>query len=565
MKYSSGSEAKCFLSFGQSISEFSLPERFTFPFYYEPHPICLLAAKEIQLHLQTQTEWEHNFGLIDGQLGLVIGKMFGVLVVQNKLGEIGYLAAFSGKLAGSYHHSKFVPPLFDLLEQDGFFLREEKVINEINAQIVALEKDPEWLACKEQLEAEKQHAQMALTQRKEEMKAAKQQRNINRQEAAAKLSAEELESLLEELKRESQAAHFALKDFSRQLKKQVEAAEQKTLVFEQKMIFLKEERKRKAAALQEKLFDQYHFLNRDKELKSLNEIFAHTAENKPPAGSGECAAPKLLQYAFEHDLKPIAMAEFWWGQSPVSEVRKHGFFYPACRGKCEPILAHMLAGIDMDENPMLTNTALGKTLETVFEDEYLLLINKPSEFLSVPGKNIQDSVYERLKLQYPLATGPLLVHRLDMSTSGLLLIAKTKEVHKDLQRQFIKRSIKKTYIALLEGLIMEDEGIIDLPLRVDLDDRPHQLVCYEYGKPAQTKWKVLERTAKQTKIRFFPITGRTHQLRVHAAHPLGLNTPIVGDDLYGTKANRLHLHAESIEFKHPVTKELMKISLDPEF
>lgn len=564
MKDSSGNEAKFFLSFGQSISEYSLPTRFTFPFYYEPHPLCLLAAKEIQQHLETQNEWEHNFGLIEGQQGLVIGKMFGVMVVQNKQGEIGYLAAFSGKLAGSYHHSKFVPPLFDLLEQDGFFLREEEEINEINAQIAALEKHPEWLACQENAEAEKHRAQLALAQRKEEMKLAKQQRNIKR-ERATSLSPIELELLLEELKRESQAAHFSLKDFSRQLKNQVEQAEQKTLFFEQKMLFLKEERKRKSAALQEKLFDQYHFLNQNKLAKSLSDIFAHTAENKAPAGSGECAAPKLLQYAFEHDLKPIAMAEFWWGQSPVSEVRKHGFFYPACRGKCEPILAHMLEGIEMDENPMLTNPAFGKILETVFEDEHLLLINKPSEFLSVPGKNIQDSVYERLKLQYPQATGPLLVHRLDMSTSGLLLVAKTKEVHKDLQRQFIKRFIKKTYIALLEGLVMEDEGFIDLPLRVDLDDRPHQLVCYEHGKPAQTKWKVLERSAKRTKIRFFPITGRTHQLRVHAAHPLGLNAPIVGDDLYGTKANRLHLHAESIEFRHPVTQEIMLISLASDF
>ena len=263
-------------------------------------------------------------------------------------------------------------------------------------------------------------------------------------------------------------------------------------------------------------------------------------------------------------MKPIAMAEFWWGMSPDSEVRVHKQFYPACRGKCEPILAHMLEGIEVEENPMLSQAEV-KDLEIVFEDDWLLLINKPADFLSVPGKELKDSVLERIKINYPSATGPLLVHRLDMSTSGLLLVAKTEDVYKNLQKQFIQRKVRKTYLALLEGIVNEKEGNIDLPLRVDLEDRPKQMVCYEHGKNALTEFKVLEIKDNKTWIKFYPITGRTHQLRVHAAHHLGLNCPIVGDDLYGTKAQRLHLHAAQIEFTHPITKDKMVVDCEADF
>ena len=294
-------------------------------------------------------------------------------------------------------------------------------------------------------------------------------------------------------------------------------------------------------------------------------IFKETPQLTPPAAAGECAAPKLLQYAFENELKPLAMAEFWWGKTPKSAIRKHRQFYPACQGKCQPILGHMLIGMKVDENPLLNNPAKGKKINIIYEDDELLVINKPTEFLSVPGKTIQDSVYERMKIQFPKATGPLIVHRLDMSTSGLMLIAKTKDTHKNLQRQFIKRSVKKRYVALLDGLVNEDHGFIDLPLRLDIDDRPRQLVCYEHGKSAHTKWKVIERKNNQTKIHFYPITGRTHQLRVHSAHSKGLNMPIVGDDLYGKRSNRLHLHAESVEFEHPISKKLMNFQVEAEF
>jgi len=272
-----------------------------------------------------------------------------------------------------------------------------------------------------------------------------------------------------------------------------------------------------------------------------------------------------LQFAFLNDLKPIAMAEFWWGKSPNEEIRKHQQFYPACQGKCKPILTHMLAGIEMDINPLLQNPAIGKELETIFEDENLIVISKPSEFLSVPGIHIQDSVFTRIKQQVKNISGPIIVHRLDMATSGLLVLAKNKKAHKRLQSQFINKTVQKRYTALLDGIVTDNKGTINLPLRVDLSDRPRQLVCDKYGKPAETKWEVIERKNGKTKIHFYPISGRTHQLRVHASHTLGLNIPIIGDDLYGKKSDRLFLHADTIEFKHPLTNKKMIFQKNAEF
>ena len=317
---------------------------------------------------------------------------------------------------------------------------------------------------------------------------------------------------------------------------------------------LKKYRKIQSKELQERVFDNYNFLNMNGVKKKLKVLFSENGHGQPASGTGDCAAPKLLQYAFSHSLKPIALAEFWWGRAPESEIRQHGNFYGACQGKCQPILAHMLEGMKIDDNPLLINPAIYKTLEIVYEDELLVIINKPEGLLSVPGKNIEDSVYSRMKKLYPMATGPLIIHRLDMSTSGLMVIALTKKSHKILQQQFIMRTVKKCYVAVLDGLLVEDEGIIDLPLRVDLDDRPRQLVCYDYGKPAKTRWQVIERYSEQTKVYFYPITGRTHQLRVHSAHISGLGLPIEGDELYGKGSDRLHLHAEKLEIKHPFTK-----------
>ncbi len=264
-------------------------------------------------------------------------------------------------------------------------------------------------------------------------------------------------------------------------------------------------------------------------------------------------------------MKPLAMAEFWWGQSPKSEIRTHGQFYPSCKGKCEPILSHMLSDMNVDESPMTAVKTDHLELPILFEDEVILVVNKPAGFLSVPGKTQSDSVYQRMIEKYPNATGPIIVHRLDRATSGLMVIAKTKDAHQNLQEQFRTRSVKKQYVAILEGDVKEEKGVIDLPLRVDLEDRPRQLVCFEHGKPALTHWEAMERSKGRTRIHFFPKTGRTHQLRVHAAHQDGLNKPIVGDDLYGTKDKRLHLHAESLEFNHPISREKLAFTIAPDF
>jgi tRNA pseudouridine32 synthase/23S rRNA pseudouridine746 synthase len=550
-----------FQPFKTNISGISLPEKFTFPFYYQPHELSIIAAKELQSYLETQTDFEHNFGLKEEQKGLVIGKMFGVLVCQNQEGELGYLWAFSGKLAGVNHLPHFVPTIFDMLHEDGFFRREEEVLNAINRQIEILENSDELQSKKNKLETTKKEATLDIQNQKDKIKRLKIERDEKRI-SFTNLSSSEIEQLEVELSEESKKESILLKKMTKYWNFEIEKAQNQVNLVLDEINQLKEERRLKSGALQQKLFAEYSFLNLLGERKSIGEIF----NNNPPAGAGECAAPKLLHYAFEHNLKPIAMAEFWWGQSPKSEIRKHKQFYPACKSKCEPILlSHMLKGVDMENNPFQENPAEGKNIEIVYEDEVLAVINKPAEFLSVPGKIISDSVYQRVKELYPKATGPLIVHRLDMSTSGIMLIAKDEETYVKLQSQFIKRTIKKRYIALLNGILEENEGCINLPLRVDLDDRPRQLVCYEHGKPAQTKWKKIEIRNNQTLVYFYPITGRTHQLRVHASHELGLKTPIVGDDLYGTKAHRLHLHAESLIFEHPISNKRLLIKIPISF
>lgn len=528
--------------FKSNISGINIPEKFTFPFYYEPHELSKIASQELQNYLENQSDYKHNFGLDANQKGLIIGKMFGVLVCQNTNGELGYLAAFSGKLADSNHHKFFVPTVFDMLDENGFYKIGENELNQITQEIEVLEQKPEYSKAQESFKIIQKEAKIDLNRQKEVMKAQKELRTEKRKNP---------EVNIEELNKESQLEKILFKKMTAYWNYKISDAQKELNSHLEKINTKKEIRSLKSAQLQQQLFDSYSFLNQYQDSKSLGEIF----ENNPPAGAGECAAPKLLHYAFQNDLKPIAMAEFWWGKSPKSEIRKHGQFYPACTGKCEPILKHMLLDFEMDENPFLINSAEHQNIEIVFEDEYLAVIYKPHEFLSVPGKNVTDSVYQRVAALYPNATGPLIVHRLDMSTSGLMLIAKSEEVYKNLQSQFIKRTVQKKYVALLDGIVTKDEGFIDLPLRVDLDNRPNQLVCYEHGKSARTKFEVISRKNNKTRIHFYPITGRTHQLRVHASHNLGLNCPIIGDDLYGTKANRLHLHAEEITFEHPISKE----------
>ena len=535
-----------------SITDIPLPERFTYPFCYTPHPLCILAAKEVQSYLTRQTTWKDE---------LRQGKMFGVLIVQTEHGETGYLAAFSGILAGKNLHPFFVPPVYDLLQPQGFFKIEEENISSINRNIRQLENDKAYAALSAELARTIQSAENILATAKAQLKEAKTAREQRRKEK--ELNAQEEAELI----RESQFQKAEYKRLERSWKARITTLQTQTEDWERRISALKSERKTRSAALQQKLFEQFGMLNYRGEVKNLCEIFGQTVHKTPPAGAGECAAPKLLQQAYLHGWKPIAMAEFWWGDSPKTEIRHHGHYYPACKGKCEPILQHMLQGLQVEENPMLKRMQVpSKNLEIVYEDPWLSVINKPAGMLSVPGKEDAVSVYSLMREQYPEADGPLTVHRLDMATSGLMLIAKTKRVHQNLQAQFKNRLVRKRYVALLEGVVPKDKGTVDLPLCLNPLDRPRQMVHTEHGKPAITDYQVLERLdGKRTRIAFYPRTGRTHQLRIHAAHPLGLHCPIIGDELYGEKADRLYLHAEYLEFTHPITGETVRITKEAEF
>jgi tRNA pseudouridine32 synthase / 23S rRNA pseudouridine746 synthase len=543
----------------------NLPNKFTFPFYYDPHPLALIAAKELQKHIQNQTDWQHDFGIINPEAEKAIGKMFGVLVVRKKDGELGYLAAFSGKLAEGNHWPKFVPPVFDILKSDGFYKVEGQEVDQLNVLVDAAKTNPIRTQSKEDYEKAKEDFQVELNHYRAQIQVNKTERKRKRGEAEAQLEGEELHLFLKEIDRESIKEQYFLKDLVRDWKQRISDLEQKHLEFQNHYHQLKKQRAERSFALQRKIFDHYTFLNAKGQRKSLMEIFSFLNGGFPPSGSGECAAPKLLHYAFENDLQPICMAEFWWGKESHQEIRKHGEFYPACRSKCEPILGHMLQGLEVEDNPILKNVSFQKEIEIVYQDEAIIVVHKPHEFLSVPGKVLTDSVQTRIENMFPENEKPILVHRLDMSTSGLLLIAKSKQIHKKLQGLFTKRTIKKRYVALLDGVLTEDKGIIDLPLRLDIDNRPHQLVCDEFGKKSRTEFEVLERTETQTRVLFFPITGRTHQLRVHASHPRGLNLPIVGDDMYGKKSDRLYLHAEWLKFRHPITNEEVEFEVKAPF
>lgn len=575
--------------FKKPVSHLALPEKFTYPFHYTPHPLCVLAAEEVKEYIASRKEWQEE---------LASGKMFGVLIVQtdngitnNEENQIGYLAAFSGNLAGKNLHPYFVPPVYDLLQPEGFFKIEEEQISAINNRIRELENSSSHLDSKEKWKIETEQAKAVLNQAKAELKMAKEAREIRRQ-SSPELSEEEQASLI----RESQYQKAEYKRLEKEWKKRLEELETEVRHFDIEIERLKTERKERSAALQRKLFEQFRMLNAQGEVKDLYTIFEQTVQKVPPAGAGECALPKLLQYAYLHQLKPLAMAEFWWGDSPKNEIRHHGYYYPSCKGKCEPILQHMLQGLEVDENPLLNPVHEEEELEIVFEDEWLLVVNKPAGMLSVPGKaEDRDSVYHRLKKKYPEATGPMIVHRLDMATSGLLLVAKTKEVHRDLQAQFANRSIKKRYMAVLDGIVLSERtgstGRIELPLCLNPLDRPRQMVSSEHGKEAITEYQIISESEritsesentfnesnriesersinesrKYTRIVFYPLTGRTHQLRVHAAHPEGLGCPILGDELYGKKADRLYLHAEYIEFRHPIYGDIFRIQKEADF
>ena len=536
--------------FTTDISHIERPKLFTWPFHYVPHELSCLAAGEVQQYLKTRPEWQEE---------IARGKMFGVLVVEDERGELGFLAAFSGNLDGRNHHDYFVPPIYDMLRPGDFFRRGEAAISAINRTIKERELGEEYRSAKAALERAKCDAEHALSELKAQLKERKKERDRRRAEG------EDSSILI----LESQRDNAELQRLKRAMRDMVAEAEERYNKLYAEVETLKAERQQRSAELQMQLFAEFRILNARGEVRNLCELFAPTPQLVPPAGAGECAAPKLLQYAYRHALKPVAMAEFWQGASPRGEVRHHGAFYPACNGKCKPILTHMLEGLDVEPNPL--TQIIPAEPRILWEDSHIVVVDKPCGMLSVRGKSGVRSVEEWAEERYAEASGPMIVHRLDQSTSGILLLAKDKATHKAMQEQFVTRTVSKQYTALLDGVVEHDSGRIDLCMKLDYDNRPRQMVADD-GKRAITEYRVVGVDEGRTRIEFYPLTGRTHQLRLHSAHPQGLNAPIVGDDIYGHEQHadlsdgyRLCLHASRLEFTHPHTEERIVIESEAEF
>ena len=574
------------------------------PLDYEPHPLCIQACREVQEMLARREDWQEE---------IAHGKMFGVLIVENvktntdvpqwgypaadsKAPKWGYLAAYSGQIGGRSDWEDFVPAVFDYLQPDGYFKTHEAEISRINQSISHLEKDERMKEARTLIRQVQEERKRTIAAYQEKMKEAKAKRDSRRE--AGKLSeAEEAEMI-----RESQFMKAELRRLKKSLSEKT-ALETEFEDYQENILRLKQLRKQLSDALQQWLFSQFRMLNQEGESKDLLEIFRDEALKEypqaaiatsriaalkmvPPAGSGECCEPKLQQYAYQHGYKPLQMAMFWWGESPKEEIRHHLQFYPACNGKCKPIL-HWMLPPSVFESPASAENGIGgqkgpspkqvemlyEQVETLYEDCELTVIHKPAGLLSVPGKNAaQPSVYALMRRKYSEATGPLIVHRLDMATSGLMIIAKTEFAYHRLQKEFLNHRVQKKYIAIISekdilGRDIPEKGIISLPLLPDYLNRPRQIVNHEQGKEAITEYEILERIdGSHLRIALYPKTGRTHQLRVHCAHQEGLNAPILGDPLYGNeKAARLYLHAEEITFEHPLTGKKITIKRKADF
>ena len=521
-------------------TSFSIPERFTDPFRYSPHPLVSVAADMLIRRISCSEELSSHFS---------DGKMLGVLIVSNDRGQIGYLCAFSGNIAGHNHLEGFVPPIFDLLDPSGYFKIKEAEITAVNNAISALEKSSG-------LKSLRQESARAEACRNEEITLQKARMGISKRERDEIRSEISDPSRLEALVRESQFEKAELRRLKLGWEERIRSIKDQIQAIEEELRIMKRRRAEMSDELQKWIFSQFIVHNALGESASIREIFSRTG-TIPPGGTGECAAPKLLEHAFRKGLKPLAMGEFWYGRSPATAVRTHGHFYPSCTSKCGPLLSYMLQGLEIGQEE---DQVSGKP-EIIFEDDYIIAVSKPSGMPSVKGLDGRESLEEWLCTAYCQKIYP--VHRLDMDTSGIILFAKDSDTSAALQKQFEDHKISKTYIARLsktsEGMALTsgDKGEIHLALSADFDERPRQKVDQQQGKQSITEYQVeCIREDGCIDIVFHPRTGRTHQLRVHSAHLLGLGHPIVGDLLYGgSSAARLHLHASEISFNHPVTGE----------
>ena len=548
------------LHLANTNTDLALPTRFTFPYYYTPHPKCELAILQLQQALV-------DCGVNENSLG----NLYAVLLVQNPTTqELGYLSAFSGlqldpALVSQLNNIHFVPPAFDSKQfhsqNSANLAHQMQLANDIKK----LQQSHNLDALLAELEELKIKSAQAIDTFQLAMAANKAQRNELREQANQEKALGNLESatnLLKQLGNQSSQEKRDLKALRIEWKQKIAERQSHVDLIESELKNRKQDHQAISEQLETQRLSHYRFINQAKKSKNLLELL----DGKDALeGSGDCCLPKLLNFAFEHGFKPLALSEFWWGLPPTDIIRQHANLYPVCQSKSFEILEHQLSGIELEDNPLIVNPAVGKSFNIVYEDDEIVVVNKPEEFLSVPGKFIEDSVYTRIKALYPNATGPLIIHRLDMSTSGLLILALTAESNKHIQKQFIDRTVEKRYTALLDGEINGESGDISLPLRGDITDRPRQLVCHKHGRNAETHWQVVSTNNGKTKVHLYPKTGRTHQLRVHCASPLGLGVPIRGDDLYGYKRERLHLHAGYLKLIHPTTGEWMEFEVPSEF
>ena len=542
-----------------------LPAKLNNPFRYHPDALCIAAAREVEEFLNRS----------EAGATAAEGKMFGVLVVKDRPGNLCFLAAFSGLLGQQAEHPYFVPPVFDLTAKDGFFKSGEAEITRINQDIDLrdnAETRSSLVAAAEEAEAkllefEKSSAEK-LAESKKKRSADRTELQLQLQQTADEEKARTLKEKLGTLDRESMFLKAEHRRQLKRLKTELAGKKEELQYYENETEQLRKTRKEKSSALQDRIFRSFRMIDSQHRVKDILEIFSDAKAGYPPGGTGECAAPKLLQYAFSHDLEPVSMAEFWYGRTNDSEMRVHGNFYPACTGKCGPLLRYMLGPEITETSPLKS-----KEPEIIYEDDRLLVVDKPEDFLSVPGKSDRPSVCSFIRDRYPDATGSLVTHRLDMDTSGLLIVAKDEETFSGIRKQFEERSIRKVYRAIIDGEVDSEEGVIDLPIAPDYVNRPRQMVDRASGKEAITRYRVVgrhligkgERQRTVTEILFFPVTGRTHQLRIHSAHIEGLGFPILGDILYGKAAKRLYLHAETLEFTHPISGKRLVFTKKADF
>lgn len=531
------------------------PVRMNNPFCYTPHSLCYEAAAAVQAYLDTTPQ------LMEQERQ---GKMFGVLVVRTATGERGFVAAYSGLLSGRNNWPWFVPPVFDAQQPDGHFKVNERHISHLNHLIASTEQSEAYRQAQATLATVEHDAEALLGAARKAMQRRKAQRNERRQEAELAGTALS-EAELQEMVRESQYDKAELRRIKKRLSDNTMVARQALSEYEDQLKTLRDDRRRESEALQQWLFTQYKVCNARGETRTLLDLFAEETGQLPPAGAGDCCAPKLLQYAFKHGLQPLAIAEFWWGPPSYDYLRQPGHYYPACQSKCRPILPFMLQGLDVEPDRSAERTHNMPTV--LYADDSIVVIDKPAGMLSVPGKDENRlSAEQFVRQQFNIPTEvTAVVHRLDMDTSGLLVFARTQAAQRALQTQFLERTVKKRYEALLSGVVQQHGAAVDwqkqcisLPLRPDPYNRPLQVVDPINGKTAVSHFALGHIENGQQHISLWPLTGRTHQLRVHCAHPDGLGCPISGDPLYGrgiapTPSKRLCLHAAQLCFTHPIS------------